>query len=205
MKKTAAYEDYVKSQLAEETGRFELRYRRTAEAADQLSYFLVDTATGQEYELGPEAKGLAERVREKAESILEQEYHFGKIPQRMQARRRGMKVLVTGSDIKAAAPKPVQTPPAGHQWAYDPATDSWYMIKSVASMLDRTNLLAEFRHLIYPKPPREIRHGSTVFVKSAQKAGTVIREMENTFRVELAGGDEIVNTYWPQELEPLAD
>jgi len=112
-----------------------------------------------------------------------------------------MKILVTGSDVKAARPKPTEAPPPNHEWAYDPAADTWSLIKTTASV--NATLLSEFRDRLYPNRPQSIDVGDKVYVAATKWSGKVIRMEGDLYRVDL--GDGKITSAFRQEIERLPD
>ena len=208
LKIRATFEDFVQHEL--DADRFKISRMKSPDG--NAVYTMKDTKSDLEFTIEeipfgkePDTTAIKNAAIEKAKEILTQEYYFGKFYKKMSRKRiwggSTMQTLLSGVAIKAAQAKPIDTPPTGMEYAYDPATDSWFLIKRASDMLDKTNFLEEFRHKLYRNPPKEITVGSTVYVKGLKCTAKIIRTIGDVYRADIDGK---VISCWAQELEPLA-
>ena len=73
---------------------------------------------------------------------------------------------------------------------------------SVAKIMDRVNILSEFRDELCPIQAGAIAPGDRVYVRPLRVMGEVLRIVDDTYRVRVnVNGENMVNSYWGEEVE----
>lgn len=111
-----------------------------------------------------------------------------------------MKLFVTGMEVKSAQSRPVENPPEGYNWGYDPQSDQWNLIKKATEL--NLSYWAVARHNYAPQK-QDITVGSNVYSRATKDIGKVIRIIDSIYRIQQQ--NDCIISCFRQELELLPD